>query len=134
MHGRPARLTMTAWHLQQCREICSFREALWINAGWLQGMTESASWSLREVLIRLFEAFQRWIPASAKSQRRRFFVAEEKKSEMRWPFWRVMAGCIAIGSRTAADSFFFFFLVLHKPMDLQFHCVIIKMLQLKRKK
>ncbi len=30
------------------------------------------------------EAFQRWIPASVKSQRRREFVAEEKKSELRW--------------------------------------------------
>ncbi len=37
-----------------------------------------------EVLIRLLEAFQRRIPGSAKSQRRREFVAEEKKSEMRW--------------------------------------------------
>ncbi len=31
-----------------------------------------------------YDAFQRWIPASAKSQRRREFVAEEKKSEIRW--------------------------------------------------
>ncbi len=37
-----------------------------------------------EVLIRLLEAFQRRIPASAKSQRRREFITEEKKSEMRW--------------------------------------------------
>ncbi len=73
---------MTAQHLQQRREICSFREALWIDAIWLQGMTESASWSLREVLIRLLEAFQRQIPASAKSQRKSEYIAEEKKSEM----------------------------------------------------
>ncbi len=37
-----------------------------------------------EVLILLLEAFQRRIPSSAKSQRRREFVAEEKKSEIRW--------------------------------------------------
>ncbi len=66
-----ARLTMTAQHLQQRREICSFSEALWIDVGWLQGMTESASWSLREVLIRLLEAFQWRIPASAKKGLRR---------------------------------------------------------------
>ncbi len=30
------------------------------------------------------EVFQWWILASAKSQRRREFVAEEKKSELRW--------------------------------------------------
>ncbi len=84
MQGRPARLTMTAQYLQQRCEICSFREALWIDAVWLQGMTESASWSLQEVLIRLLEAFQRRIPASAKIQRKREYVAEEKKSEMRW--------------------------------------------------
>ncbi len=34
--------------------------------------------------IRLLEAFQWRIPASAKSQGRREFVAEEKKSELRW--------------------------------------------------
>ncbi len=49
MQGRPEHLTMTARHLQQRREICSFSEALWINAGWLQGMTESASWLLRDL-------------------------------------------------------------------------------------
>ncbi len=30
------------------------------------------------------ETFQRRIPASAKSQRRRGFIDEEKKSEIRW--------------------------------------------------
>ncbi len=44
-----------------------------------------------------------------------------------------MAGCIAIGSRAAAEPLARFF-VLHKPMDMQLHCVIIKRLQLKRKK
>ncbi len=86
--GRPARLSMTARHLQLI--LVKFQKfALRINVGWLQGMTESASWSLREVLIRLLEAFQRRIPESAKSQQRRVFVAEEKKSEMRllWPFY-----------------------------------------------
>ncbi len=47
MQGGPAHLTMTAWHLQQRCEIFSFSEALRIDAGWLQGMTESVSWSLR---------------------------------------------------------------------------------------
>ncbi len=37
-----------------------------------------------EILMRLLEAFQWRIPASAKSQQRRKFVAEEKKSEMGW--------------------------------------------------
>ncbi len=49
------------------------------------------------------------------------------------PFWWAMAGCIARGSRAAAESLVCF-LVLHEPMDVQFHCVIIKRLQLKRKK
>ncbi len=58
------------------------------------------------------EAFQRRISASAKSQRGRVFVGEEKKSEMRQqsglysqrpgPFWRAMAGCIAVCSLNAA--------------------------------
>ncbi len=97
----------------------------------------------QEVLIH-FNGGSRQILASAKSQRRRIFVAEEKKSEMRrrsdrlyrqtpLPFWQAMAGYIAIGSRTAAEPLVCF-LVLHEPMDVQFHCVIIKMLQLKRKK
>ncbi len=59
-------------------------------------------------------ALQRQISASAKSQQKRVFVAEEKKSEL-WRqsgrlysqsphlFWRAMAGCIAIGSRTATE-------------------------------
>ncbi len=34
--------------------------------------------------MRLIEAFQRQILASVKSQQRREFVGEEKKSEMRW--------------------------------------------------
>ncbi len=49
------------------------------------------------------------------------------------PFWWAMACCIAIGSRAAAEPLVSF-LVLHEPMDVQFHCVIIKRLQLKRKK
>ncbi len=65
-------LTMTVWHLQLRREMCSFSDALWIDAGWLQGMTESARWSLREVPIRLLEAFQWRIPASAKNGVRRW--------------------------------------------------------------
>ncbi len=48
LQGGPARLTMTAWHLQQRHEICSFSEALWIEARCLQGITESASWLLRD--------------------------------------------------------------------------------------
>ncbi len=53
--------------------------------------------------------------------------------EMPFLSWRAMAGCIAIGSRTAAEPFVCF-LVLHEPMDVQLHCVIKKRLQLKRKK
>ncbi len=66
-----------------------------------------------------------------------------KKSEMQWrsrlysqtprPFWWAMAGCIAIGSHAIAKPLVRF-LVLHEPMDVQFHCVLIKRLQLKRKK
>ncbi len=51
-----------------------------------------------------------------------------------------MAVCIArcpspfgIGLRATAEPLFVF-LILHDPMDMQFHCVLIKMLQLKRKK
>ncbi len=65
-------------------------------------------------------------------------VASLKKSEIRGlysqmplPFWQAMAGCIAIGS---GAELLVCFLSLHKPMDVQFHCVIIKRLQLKRKK
>ncbi len=43
-----------------------------------------------------------------------------------------MAGCRAIGSRATTEPLVRF-LVLHEPMDVQFHCVIIKRLQLKRK-
>ncbi len=82
------------------------------------------------------EAFQRQISASAKSQRGRVFVAEEKKSEMRRQsghlysqtphlFWRAMEGCIAIGLCAAAESLVCV-LVLHEPMDVQLHCVIKK--------
>ncbi len=48
-------------------------------------------------------------------------------------FGLAMAGCIAIGLRAAAEPLVSF-LVLHEPMDVQFHCVIIKRVQLKRKK
>ncbi len=44
-----------------------------------------------------------------------------------------MAGCIAIGSRAAIEPLVHF-LVLPETMDVQFNCVIIKRLQLKRKK
>ncbi len=44
-----------------------------------------------------------------------------------------MAGCIAIVSHATAEPLVRF-LVLHEPMDVQFHCVIIKRLQLKSKK
>ncbi len=44
-----AAFATTPWNLLFC-------EALWIYAGWLQGMTESASWSLGEVLM--LEAFK----------------------------------------------------------------------------
>ncbi len=87
---------------------------------------------------------QRRISASEQSQRRRVFVAEEKKSEMRrWSgrlysqtpllFWRAMAGCIAIGSRSAAEPLVRF-LVLHEPMDVQLHCVIKKVFSWRGKK
>ncbi len=63
-------------------------------------------------------------------------VASSKKSELRLrssrlysqtprPFWRAMAGCIAIGSRAVAEPLVSF-LVLHEPMDVQLHCVIKK--------
>ncbi len=63
-------------------------------------------------------------------------VASSKKSELRLrsgrlysqtphPFWRAMAGCIAIGSRAVAEPLVSF-LVLHEPMDVQLHCVITK--------
>ncbi len=58
------------------------------------------------------ESFQRWIPVSAKSQQRKDFVTEEKKSELQWleplPFWRAMAGWIAIGSLATAVDWFIF--------------------------
>ncbi len=47
--------------------------------------------------------------------------------------WRAMAGCIAIGSRTAAEPFVRF-LVLHEPMDVQLHCVIKKGFSWREKK
>ncbi len=68
-----AAFATTSWNLPFC-------EARRIDAGWLQGMTEFASWLLREVLIRLLEAFQRLILASAKSQRRREFVAVKRRN------------------------------------------------------
>ncbi len=49
------------------------------------------------------------------------------------PFRRAMVGSIAIGSHAAAEPLVCF-LVLHEPMDVQFHCVIIKRLQLKLQK
>ncbi len=58
-----------------------------------------------------------------------------KKSEMRrqslysqrpHPFWQVMAGCIVIGSLNAAAEPLISFIILHEPMDVQFHCVIEK--------
>ncbi len=66
------------------------------------------------------EVFQQQIPASAKSQRGRISVAEEKKSELRWrsgrlhsqtprPFWRAMVGC---------TETLVYFLVLHEPMNI----------------
>ncbi len=42
------------------------------------------------------------------------------------PFRRAMAGCMAIDSFTAAAEPLVSFLVLHEPMDVQFHCVIKK--------
>ncbi len=57
---REARLKLSQW--EQSVPL----SAAWIDARWLQGMTESASWSLWEVPIRLLEAFQWRIPASAE--------------------------------------------------------------------
>ncbi len=90
--------------------------------------------SLWEVPIRLLEAFQRRIPWSAKNQRRRECVAEEKKSEMQWqgnwlysqvplPFWRAMAGCIAIGSLATAVHWLIF-LILQEPITCSYNCMI----------
>ncbi len=80
---------------------------------------------LCEVLIWLLEAFQRRIPASAKSQRGRF-VAEEKKSEMRWqaasysqmplPFWRA----------TPPPWIWLVSFTLHEPIRCSYNCVIEK--------
>ncbi len=89
-----------------------------------------------EVLIRLLEAFQRRIPASAKSQRRREFVTEEKKSEMRWQaadykdrcpshFGRLWSGCIAIGSLATTVDWFGSF-TLYEPITCSYNCVIEK--------
>ncbi len=86
VQGRPAHLTMTVRHLQQRCENSSFSEALWIDAGWLQGMTDSASWSLQELLIQLLEAFQGLIPASAKKGVRRW----------REEIWDAVAGQLII--------------------------------------
>ncbi len=72
--GGPARLTMTAWHLQQRWEICSFFFALRIDTGWLQGMTESASWALQKVLVRLLRRF------NGGSQRQRRVSGEGSSS------------------------------------------------------
>ncbi len=58
-----------------------------------------------EVLIRLFEAFQRRIPASAKKRVRCWreeiwdvVAGSGLYSQTPLPFWRAMTGCIAIGS------------------------------------
>ncbi len=58
-----------------------------------------------EVLIRLFEAFQWRIPASAKKRVRRWreeiwdvVAGSGLYSQTPLSFWRAMAGCIAIGS------------------------------------
>ncbi len=132
MQGRRAGLRvqetyMTVRHLQQRCEICSFVRLFVSTPGWLQGMTESESWSLREVLIRLLEAFQRRIPPSAKSQRRREFVAEEKKSEMRWKAAVYIArrpshfgGLLARTPQPCIGSFF----IQHEPITCSYNCVV----------
>ncbi len=132
-------LHVLQWRCGICKqrraEICSFSEALRSTSDGGRGSTKSAIWLLQE-LQSAAEAFKRQISASAKSQRGRVFVAEEKKSEMWWrsghlygqtppPIWRAMEGCIAIGLRAAAEPLVCV-LVLHEPMDVQLHCVIKK--------
>ncbi len=63
-------------------EICSFRGSV-DRRRMAAGDDRVCELGLRGS-IRLLEAFQRRIPASAKSQGRMEFVAEEKKSELRW--------------------------------------------------
>ncbi len=93
-----------------------------------------------KVLIRLLEAFQRRIPGSAKSQRRRELVAEEKKSEMQWQAADYIArrpshfgGCIAIDSLSTAVHWFVSF-TLHEPIACSYNCVIEKGFSWREKK
>ncbi len=89
--------------------------------------------SLWEVPIRLLEAFQRRIP----DQRR---ISEEgsvslKRRNLRCsgrgadyiarplPFWRAMAGCIAIGSLATAVHWLIF-LILQEPITCSYNCMI----------
>ncbi len=45
-------------------------------------------------------------------------------SQMPRPFWRDLAGIVAIGSCSSAADHWFVFLPLHEPIVVQFHCVI----------
>ncbi len=112
----------TPWNLLFC-------EALWIDARWLQRMTELASWSLREVLIRLLAAFQQQIPASAKKGvfcwREEIWDAVSGNGLYRQthlPFWRAMVGCIALAHSPPPCIGPFF--ILHEPIMCNYNCVI----------
>ncbi len=112
----------TPWNLLFC-------EALWIDAKWLQRMTELASWSLREILIRLLEAFQWQIPASAKKGVCRWreeiwdaVAGNGLYRQTHLPFWRAMVGCIALAHSPPPCIGLFF--ILHEPIMCNYNCVI----------
>ncbi len=83
MQRRPARLTMTVRHLQQRRA----KFALLVRLLGRRRMVAEDRPNLQAGRCKrsnlAAEAFQWRISASAKSQRGRVFVAEEKKSELR---------------------------------------------------
>ncbi len=83
MQGIPTHLTVTTRHLQQrCAEICSSSKAF------LDLIAAGDDRVCKLVAARgpnpAADVLQRQISASAKSQQRRVFFTEEKKSEMRW--------------------------------------------------
>ncbi len=94
-------------------------------------------WLFTDAGIRRWNASSSRIRSSRSDQLADSFMCRQSGrlySQTPLPFWRAMAGCIAICSRAIAKPLVRFFLVLHKPMDVLFHCMIIKRLQLKRKK
>ncbi len=71
------------------------------------------------------QCFQYFIKHAAKMSLSDSAWSGRLYSQRPRPFWRAMAGCIAIGSLNAT-AHWFVFIALHEPMDVQFHCVIKK--------